>query len=356
MRLAALALMLGAAVLGGSGAAVQPAGTMTAPRAAHTATALADGRVLLVGGMGGGEASAEVFDPKSGRFRRTGSPLVPRIGHAAARLADGRVLVLGGWTQEGGRLLRSAELYDPRTARFSTTGPLVEARGGAAVAKLRGGRVLVVGGNGDGRVLRTAELYDPRTGRFRRVGSLASPRGGHTAVRLADGRVLVIGGSDGRGRVLASAEVFDPRSGRFRRAGRLRTPRHKHAAALLRDGRVLVVGGSSARDWHGRYASAELWLPRRAQFVAARAMTARRFKLADAVARLGDGRVVVAGGADAIETFDARTGRFRVLPGHLGVALSFSTATALPGGAVLVAGGYDERIRATVRAWVVRQG
>ena len=38
-------------------------------------------------------------------------------------------------------------------------------------------------------------------------------------------------------------------------------------------------------------------------------------------------------------------------PRH-GAALAFSTATGLPGGSVLIAGGYDERIRPTSRAWL----
>jgi hypothetical protein len=76
---------------------VLPIGTMTTPRAAHTATALRDGRVLIVGGctlasceMDAEGATAELFDPATGTFTRTGQMLTERVGHTATLLPDGR--------------------------------------------------------------------------------------------------------------------------------------------------------------------------------------------------------------------------------------------------------------------------
>jgi hypothetical protein len=270
------------------------------------------------------------------------------VSQAAVLLRDGRVLLAGGWDESG--VTASALLYDPRTGRIAPTGSMRAARGAPAAVRLRDGRVLVVGGSRDGGVLRSAELYDPRTGRFASTGSMAVPRGAFTVTLLRDGRVLVVGG-DHDDRVLASAELYDPRRGRFVRAGRLRVARHKHGAALLPDGRVLVVGGSSARDFYGRYATAEIYDPRRNAFVATRRLAHARFKLSDAVVPVPGG-VLVAGGDSTVELFDAARDRFRTV-GRIGARLAFSTATVLRGGDVLVAGGYDDAIAVSDRGWLV---
>lgn len=76
-----------------------PALPMRQARTAHTATLLPDGRVLMVGGMGGnGVASraAELFDPHAGTWASTGSMMVARLSHTATVLADNTVLVAGG--------------------------------------------------------------------------------------------------------------------------------------------------------------------------------------------------------------------------------------------------------------------
>ena len=69
-------------------------------RTGHTATRLADGRVLVLGGRDDGTgwplASAQVFDPTTGRLTPTGSMRAPRSEHADALLPDGRVLIVGG--------------------------------------------------------------------------------------------------------------------------------------------------------------------------------------------------------------------------------------------------------------------
>jgi hypothetical protein len=59
---------------------------MTTTRAYGTATLLADGRVLIAGGSDGDGvslASAEIYDPKTGKFIWAGSMTEPRANHTA---------------------------------------------------------------------------------------------------------------------------------------------------------------------------------------------------------------------------------------------------------------------------------
>src|SRR5215207_7265482 len=74
----------------------QPAVPMIEAREQHTATVLADGRVLVVGGShNGGSATAELYDPRTREWTYTGSLASKRGGQPAVLLEDGRVLVVG---------------------------------------------------------------------------------------------------------------------------------------------------------------------------------------------------------------------------------------------------------------------
>ena len=349
---ALLCLALLPAAAGAGGVPVLPAGAvMEVERAAHTATLLADGRVLVTGGIRSGEAalaSAELYDPQTRTFRPTGQMTGVRSGHTATLLKNGVVLLAGGFDDEDP--VRTAELYDPATGRFERTGSLTAPRGGATATLLRDGRVLVAGGYDGDKSLASADLYDPRTGRFSKTGAMHAARAAHTATRLLDGRVLVTGGNT-PDRVLRSAEIYDPRSGRFAATGSLTIRRHKHAAALLRNGRVLVLGGSDEQDWGNRYRTAELFDPRIGRFSRTGLLSQARFKLPDAVVVTPSGAVLAAGGAQVVDRF--RSGRF-VPVARLDAARYYSTATLLRDGSLLVVGGYDRAIRPTAQSFLYR--
>src|SRR4026208_390318 len=79
---------------------LSPALKMNAERAAHTATLLPNGKVLIAGGFreeGTSEiaiASAEIFDPATNSFTPTGDMNEPRDGHTATLLPNGQVLIV----------------------------------------------------------------------------------------------------------------------------------------------------------------------------------------------------------------------------------------------------------------------
>jgi hypothetical protein len=98
-----------------------PTGDMTTGRSYHTATPLGDGTVLIAAGSQGisfgffAGASAELYDPATGTFVRTGNMITGRYNPTATLLLDGTALIAGGSTLSGtyDGTLASAELYHP---------------------------------------------------------------------------------------------------------------------------------------------------------------------------------------------------------------------------------------------------
>jgi len=334
------------------------AASMKVARSGHTATLLPNGQVLIAGGMNGNGTyfnNAEIYSQATDAFTPTQSMSAKRVGHTATLLPGGKVLIAGGYNSD---YLASAELYDPATAKFTPTGQMTMPRSEHIALLLNNGKVLLAGGVGVGySFLAGAELYDPSTGTFTATGSMTAPRESHTATLLKSGKVLITGGHKDRREamtVYSSAEVYDPVNGAFKATGDMTTVRHKHAAVLLPDGNVLIVGGSDKRDWQGKYNSAEIYISAQGTFKATGNMNEARFKLSNAVALLKNGRVLIAGGGQHIETYVPETNTFSIADGQMDTARFFSAATLLQDGRVLITGGYDDDGASSARAWIYK--
>jgi hypothetical protein len=106
--------------------------TLNASREAHTATLLRDGTVVVAGGVAWqGQypniqhqtlGSAETYDPGSGGWVAASGLNTARAYHTATLLADGRVLVAGG-DGDGSDPLASAEVYVADASPPGTIGP-----------------------------------------------------------------------------------------------------------------------------------------------------------------------------------------------------------------------------------------
>lgn len=228
---------------GGTG----PAGELLVPRARETATVLADGRVLVTGGDDGTDAlaSAEIYDPATGRSQMAGSMSEPRSQHSATLLDDGRVLVVGG---------SGADLYDPARGTFDRLDEGIGERYGHSATKLADGRVLILGGDrADPDTSPVAAIFDPATETFVAQATTEEllDRLWPTVVPLDDHRVLVVGGRDPQHHFLSPSSViydlatdhasslpFSPLAWTFDDGT---DPRAAASAAPLPDGRVLMV-------------------------------------------------------------------------------------------------------------------
>ncbi len=167
--------------------------------------------------------------------------VTPRNYHTATLLADGVVLIVGGVAEHavvGVGPTTAVEMYFPETGSWAATSDLPEPRWYHTATLLDDGRVLVAGGSAgliDPLAVATAYLYDPIAGIWTPTGDLAAPRQGHTATLLPDGRVVVAGGFGDYGTPTPTfAEIFDPADGTWVKTGDMNAPRSHalgHAAA-----------------------------------------------------------------------------------------------------------------------------
>jgi hypothetical protein len=286
---------------------------------------------VLMLGVGG---ASTLLAQDRGIFSATGEMTTARMGHTATLLQNGKVLIAGGWQSvPGGQhctgslhirsyfldcvlLLNSAELYDPSTGTFTATGSLNKTGLFHTATLLPDGKVLINWGA-------SAELYDPRTEAFSTIDGITS--GGNTATLLNNGKVLFTG---------FPPDLYDPAEGTLVAAGAYAgTHGTLEAAALLPSGRVLIVGNAGCCDDFGR---TELYDPATGTF----SLTAPIFTDSSSSMRttlLLNGNALVDDGDNA-GVYDPSNGSLTV-NGNLTTPRQDHTATLLPDGTVLIAGG-----------------
>jgi N-acetylneuraminic acid mutarotase len=351
------------------------------PRTQFAAVALDDDRVLVAGGYNEAEqsySSAYLYDAASEAWTKTGLMLAARTAPSAALLPDGRVLLAGGYFYQqpdhglgppGVQLAAYVRTAEPRPSRMPFDDVDVPPHGYA---------------------LATAEVFDPATGTWSETGAMDFARSGAAAVTLADGRVLIVGsGSDSveaDWRAFDTAEIYDPRTGEFTMAGSL--PEIDRAAierdgvvlpegdpapatvgelVALEDGGALLVAHSGWWKHQGdvvrtfRFdAAGAIWRQVGPAYALSENPTADEVSVTPGVsrvgafvARLGDGRVLAAGGngryayategALSAELFDPATDTWSAAPDLPEPRLFGRAVTLTDGSALIVGGSRDEQ-------------
>ena len=338
------------------------AGT-SAPRLRHTATLLDDGRVLIVGGQSDDEGAAsalqtaEIFDPATGSYMQAADLPGPRFQHSMTRLADGRVLVAGGVDQQGNKLA-NAVVYNPADDSWSSMISMGAARPQHSATRVADGSVWLIGGfGGSSSAVASVERFDPATNSFAPLQvALQSARAQHAAVLLDDGRLWVVGGTGGvRVGALDSAEVIDPTSGRafVTLSSTMSVTRSEVFVAKLNDGRVLITGRTTVLS-----DAAEIFVPEGAeggQFRQTGSMTRTRVYHGLTVLPTGPlaGFVLVSGGRSGrsladCELYNPASDTFVATASFVLSAGRHSHApVALPDGRVFVYGGWSNGSGAT---------
>lgn len=211
-------------------------------RIRSTVTLLPDGRVLIVGGASFGPSSVispstVLFDPDGETFSPASDMTTPRASHTATLLADGRVLVAGGHTSAlPGEPTASVEIFDPSNGTWHAAAPMHTARAGHTASLLDNGRIAVIGGVDASRAITSSvEIYDPFRDAWHDGPWIETISGNQTATPLSDGSLLVVDAHDVL-RSFAGLTGFVP-------AAEMHAAREGHFAIALSTGMVLVVGG-----------------------------------------------------------------------------------------------------------------
>lgn len=256
-------------ILGSHGVSTPTFQPPVSPHAYFACVPLTNGNVLCSGGadsLGGfGTGATDVYDYKTSTFALTANQPSARSSTASVRLADGRVLICGG-IDSGGIVLTATEIYNPVTNSFTPGANMNTARALHQAVLLNDGRVFVCGGStaisGTDPVSQllsvisnatsSTEIYDPVANTWTTKAAMSGgARTGHTATTLTDGRVLIAGGVQsgflGIPSFLTSCTRYSASTNTYTATAALPGGGRALPNGLrLADGRVILTGGLSA--------------------------------------------------------------------------------------------------------------
>jgi Protein of unknown function (DUF3443)/Kelch motif len=351
--------------------------TTPTPTPAPAIAPTAAGDVFLLGGYA---AVPVIYDPAaatantSGAFDAfaggAGSGLLPE-NYQSVALPNGQILIVGG--DDGSNAFSNAYIYDPSAQTVTPTRSMNQARTQFTLTLLNSGQVLAVGGSdvwvntgnlssgGGSKTLSSAEIYDPPSKTWTEAAPMSVARLAHTATLMPDGTVMIVGGltdnSSSSGYALAQDyEFFTPPTGGESEGSwspnsisLSSVPRFNHSAVLLDDGTVLVVGGEATASPSATIPVPVHYFPGSNFWGAVQPEKTPRYS--DAVTKLADGEVLVAGGTNSsgsllntAETFNPSGSVWTVVTGTLPNAASGQVATLMRDGRVIIAGGTSSTV------------
>ena len=289
-------------------------GALPQKRSQMAAVALGDGRVLVCGGEStdgnGGYATladCATYDATAGTWTPAKSLPAAREKYRISALADGRAFFTGGCKQAPSDqncslLFKNAGVYDGAADTWTVVPDMSLGRYLHSHTLLPSGKVLVAGGVTAGDVdVDVSEEFDPVAATWAPPVKQVSARALHGAVLLPDGRAMILGGGTASA-ILSTTEIYD--AGAWSLGPSLSLGRTAHASGVLPNGAVAVLLGSVS-DGGGSFkldASSDVLAPGGTMFKAAGNVTVPRTSVG--IAKLPDGRLLVAGGVSNIDTYD----------------------------------------------------
>lgn len=343
----------------------KPAGDTQAVRNWGKSVLLPNKEVLTVGG--GWMISplfgsfGEIFNPVTEQWSNTGQFLPSEILNLpverhSVTLVGTKVVVVGGINLVSTKNVYIFDTVLKTWSKGQGTTFVHSAHGAVAVGS---NKLLVLGGNCDiGTSVAcdsgTVEEYDisANTWTLRSIMPV-SVHSASTTV-LADGRILMAGGTDNAS-ALSVVQIYNPATNTWARGiSPMIESRYYHTATLLADGRILVTGGNKVLTGNGSVATplktAEIYNPATNVWTQVASMSIER--VLHSATALPDGRVLVAGGSGigstnssansvtaTVEIFDPQTGLWTPACSLINPRYAHNATLLADGARILISGG-----------------
>jgi len=296
-------------------------------RTQYTATKMANGSVMVVGGVdkaGHALRTTEFWNPKERKWRHGPALINARLLQTASLLKDGRLMVAGG-IATGGNSMSSVEIFNPKTNTWSETEPLLVPLKTHSAATLCNGDVLVIGtiNNEYGYPVIRTMLWKKNIEQWRPAGIWHS----NGLSDATNAEIHIVPQKNGGARVFGYGFLMQWSPAELNPVEYFpSSERWAYATALLHDGRLLLAGGHTAGN---ATTLTELYDPKTNRFELTGQMHQARYTnmpyqaslssivLSDDSVVVADGWATAAGNskpvANSPEVWDPKTGLWRVI-------------------------------------------
>ena len=246
-----------------------PTGSMVTGREYAMSLLLPSGKVLVAGGAGstGTLDSAEIFDPNNptdpagapGTWQATGSMKYLHAGTGLALLADGNVVVAGG-LGTGTQPTRSVEIYNVLSGTWTDGNPLLLAVRDVSPVSVQGGAQIVVPGglNNFGAAQNRVQVSsDPASSGWTNQTLAGTARSAYSTITMGDNYALVLGGLNGN--AVAGVDLYNAQTPAWSSLVPLASGRAGALVAPLSATQVLVAGGTAGSQGGQGIRTAEVY-------------------------------------------------------------------------------------------------